>query len=294
MNTRETYSIENPLGNTDICAKFVIDDVSMPFILNDITRVNDGYTISFWVKSEESGSLRIYDKIFATTAEWQKYSTVFVANNTKLNIYFENTGAYYIYHPKLEIGNKATDWTPAPEDLETRVTNAETSIESNSDAIELRATKTEVTDVVKQFNDNIDEALDDFVNDGDYAKFKQTTESQLKVLSDQISFNFTSTTNAIDSTNSDLDSRFAELSKYIKFSGETAISIGSGDSAITLEIDNETGIVFKKNGKQFGWWDGVDFHTGNIIVDVDERAQFGNFAFVPRSDGSLSFIKIGG
>jgi hypothetical protein len=53
-------------------------------------------------------------------------------------------------------------------------------------------------------------------------------------------------------------------------------------------------IVFKKNGEPFGWWDGVDFHTGNIVVEVNERAQLGDFAFVPRSNGSLSFLKVGG
>lgn len=36
---------------------------------------------------------------------------------------------------KMEIGNKATDWTPAPEDLETRVTNTEAKIAVNSDSI---------------------------------------------------------------------------------------------------------------------------------------------------------------
>lgn len=93
----------------------------------------------------------------------------------------------------------------------------------------------------------------------------------------------------------------AKFSKYIRFledesgnSSDTAITIGSGDSAITLSIDNELGIVFKKNGVQFGWWDGVDFHTGNVVIETTERAQFGNFAFIPRSDGSLSLLKVGG
>lgn len=40
--------------------------------------------------------------------------------------------------------------------------------------------------------------------------------------------------------------------------------------------------------------DGVDFHTGNIVVDVNERAQFGNFAAIPRSNGSLSWLKVRG
>lgn len=50
-----------------------------------------------------------------------------------------------IKNVKLEKGTIATDWAPAPEDLETRVTNAETQISSNKEAIDLRATKTEVT-----------------------------------------------------------------------------------------------------------------------------------------------------
>lgn len=89
----------------------------MPFILNGVTTINELYAFSFWVKSEESGSIRIYDANFASTTDWQKYSTVFAANNTKLNIYFTSVGTYYIYHSKLELGNKATDWTPAPEDM---------------------------------------------------------------------------------------------------------------------------------------------------------------------------------
>ena len=71
------------------------------------------------------------------------------------------------------------------------------------------------------------------------------------------------------------------------------ISLGMEGSAITLSLEHDM-IVFKKNGEQFGWWDGNDFHTGNIIVDVNQRAQFGNFAYVPRSDGSLMFLKVGG
>ena len=98
----------------------------------------------------------------------------------------------------------------------------------------------------------------------------------------------------VSQVNGNFQSFVNDFRKYIRFLGESALVIGSGDSAITLEIDNETGIVFKKNGVQFGFWDGVDFHTGNIVVNVNERAQLGNFAFVPRSDGSLSFLKVGG
>lgn len=105
----------------------------------------------------------------------------------------------------------------------------------------------------------------------------------------------------VDDEIADYHSFISKFSKYIRFMedengnpSDTAMTIGSGDSVITLEIDNVKGLIFKKNGNEFGSWDGTNFHTGNIKIDVEERAQFGNFAFVPRSDGSLSFLKVGG
>ena len=71
------------------------------------------------------------------------------------------TGRYRWRRIKVEVGNKPTDWSPAPEDLAsaddmtnltTRVTNAETKIEQNSEAIKLRATKTEVTSAIDKIN----------------------------------------------------------------------------------------------------------------------------------------------
>ena len=116
--------------------------------------------------------------------------------------------------------------------------------------------------------------------------------TQLQILSDEILMNFTDTIETINNVSGDLQAEITERKKHISFS-ENGITIGAGENAITLELDNDM-IRFKKNGVQFGWWDGVDFHTGNIVVEVNERAQFGNFAFVPRSDGSLMFLKVGG
>lgn len=153
---------------------------------------------------------------------------------------------------------------------------------------------TESTSIINSCNEIILSALESYVETGDYDEFKQKVEAELKVMSDKVSINFTKTTGEINNVNGDLQEFVTKVSKYIDFASDTAITIGSGDNTITLEIDNETGLVFKKNGVPFGWWDGVDFHTGNIVVDVNERAQFGNFAFVPRSDGSLMFLKVGG
>ena len=53
--------------------------------------------------------------------------TIRIMNIFYLNKFFDFTTGTYLrfYHPKIERGNIATDWTPAPEDLETTaITNA--------------------------------------------------------------------------------------------------------------------------------------------------------------------------
>lgn len=135
-------------------------------------------------------------------------------------------------------------------------------------------------------------ALEQYVETSNYEEFRQTVESQFSILSDQITLNFTTTTEQITNVNGDLQAVVENLSKYFEFSAD-GLLIRGGENSMNLLLDNDM-IRFMKNGQQFGWWDGMDFHTGNIVVEVNERAQFGDFAFVPRSDGSLMFLKVGG
>lgn len=114
--------------------------------------------------------------------------------------------------------------------------------------------------------------------------------TRLTQTADQFLFEFNSLKAIVEETGESSDRRFEEIHKYISFE-DGNIRLGSSENAITLTIENDK-ISFKKNGAQFGWWDGVDFHTGNIVIEVNERAQFGHMAFVPESNGSLSFMKV--
>lgn len=153
-------------------------------------------------------------------------------------------------------------------------------------------TVTQMTSVISQCNEIILSALESYVETSNFEEYKETVATQLQILSDEILMQFTSVTEHITDVDGDLQNKFTEVYKYISFA-DGSITLGAGDSAITLTIENDM-IIFKKNDLQFGWWDGVDFHTGNIVVEVNERAQFGNFAFIPRTDGSLMFLKVGG
>ena len=118
MNTVETSTIVCPDNKTDECAKFIIDDGTFVYTLSDVMMVGRNYTFSCWTKSEADGMIVVSGSATETSTDWQYFAHTFTSDNTDLSIGFATAGAYYIYHPKLEIGTIATDWSPAPEDLD--------------------------------------------------------------------------------------------------------------------------------------------------------------------------------
>lgn len=217
-----------------------------------------------------------YEELPNTRLESSYYEDKTDYSTTQCNIWFAC--------PKLERGNKPTDWTPAPEDMATT-----DDVSGLEDRVYTSIGEKEAS-ILSTSEEIILSALESYVETNNYDEFKQTVETQLAVMSDEITMNFSTTTEHIESVDDNLQEKFSELNKHISFS-ENGISISSGENAMSIRIDNDL-VIFEKNGVQFGWWDGIDFHTGNIMVEVTERAQFGNFAFVPRSDGSLSFLKV--
>lgn len=175
-----------------------------------------------------------------------------------------------------------------------KVESAQSQIEQNkSETTEImNQLLSESTTIINTCNEIILSALESYVETATYTEFRETVEAQFRILSDEISIAFTAATEQIENVNGDLQLTKEQIEKHFTFT-ENGLNITAGENAMGLVIDNDI-VSFTKNGEQFGWWDGVDFHTGNIYIDVNERAQFGNFAFVPRSDGSLSFLKVGG
>lgn len=150
----------------------------------------------------------------------------------------------------------------------------------------------QVTAITRDTEQIILSALESYVAKDELEEVEQTLRSELSVMAERIAMNFESATQQITSIDGELKTIAEELEKHFEFSVD-GLTIKAGENAMKLLLDNDM-IRFTKNGQEFGWWDGVDFHTGNIVVELNERAQFGNFAFVPRSNGSLDFLKVGG
>ena len=187
------------------------------------------------------------------------------------------------------------------------MTGAETRIRQNADQISINAEKTEeaIYNTSESFKKSISEqktsiladsksitlsALESYVEKTDYEENKEAVQAQFEMQADKIDMNFSTTTERIDGIDADLQEEVTSRSKHITFSDD-GITIAAGSNTMTIRIDNDL-IRFERDGKPFGTWDGVNFHTGNIVIDLNQRAQIGPIAFVPRSDGSVSVLKV--
>ena len=146
LNTREEKSY---LASTNRYAIYY--GVSEPL---DIA-IGDTITISFDAKTS-NGTDKLYlsalrsdkrntaqtikNNVIISATEWTRY--VFTFTRTAPEDFYgllinggvrwnpDNTGTLYLRNVKMEKGNKATDWTPAPEDVDEGIANAQTSADS--------------------------------------------------------------------------------------------------------------------------------------------------------------------
>ena len=123
---------------------------------NTKLKVGESYTVSAYLKCDvKSPTVYVtfckrntggaYTASFTSnvTSEWQRYSTTITLNNdmafNSSNYYFrieasgfDTTGMkLYVAGIKFEKGNKATDWTPAPEDVQNEIDDVDNKLTKN-------------------------------------------------------------------------------------------------------------------------------------------------------------------
>lgn len=166
-NTIDGFSVYTSIDQTIESGRFIDFSYSKTFE----PKPNEQYTLSFWAKGD--GRIQSYFHpsccksaitsqgftsdakdgrvVITLSDEWKKYWVTWttrsdVVGNDKKIIISRQEGAVSgyaknvrVYGVKFEKGNKATDWTPAPEDvdadisqIETRITSAEQKITNDA------------------------------------------------------------------------------------------------------------------------------------------------------------------
>lgn len=151
---------------------------------------------------------------------------------------------------------------------------------------------THTTELQQTNEDYVNTSLESYVQKDVYNTEIEDIRSEIQLNSDSFTVNLESRITEINELNNRLQTLENNIAKHFEFTLDGLI-IKAGENEMKLQLDNDI-IRFIKNGEEFGNWDGIDFRTGNIIIGVNERAQFGNYAYVPRSDDSLMFLNVKG
>lgn len=192
----------------------------------------------------------------------------------------------YVYFklPKLEIGNKPTDWTPAPEDVDNAINEERTTRQS---AIETKAN--EITSKVSETYVS-NSAFEHYQKDVS-SQFTQTKKDFTWSINQSVTDAKNEMSGQIDSVNGRVDGlkqTTDNVNNYMSFDND-GLTLGKSDSAFKTKITNQEWSIQKNGAKVTYINDQTMYITDGQFT---QSLKIGNFGFVPRANGSLDFKKI--
>lgn len=212
--TRESISVTNsPNANIKLGWHITSTNAQVTVAQDSIPTANgQEYVLSCYAKGTGklalqygNGTVGYQSKLLDVTSEWKRYSFKFISKGEG-NAYFGVNVAdhdIYVCGMKLEQGNIATDWSPAPEDIESNlVTNYYTKTETEnkitqtaestiSEVSKTYSTKTETanakTEAINSANSSTDNKLKDYTVTNKLGTFIEQNYEHVKVAWNQIS-----------------------------------------------------------------------------------------------------------
>lgn len=178
---------------------------------------------------------------------------------------------------KLEIGNKATDWTPAPEDQEQYVNDKiaaseKTTEESYKALIDQTAQK--ISLLVQSAKSTADSNSSSI----------STIASNLKVTSDGLNATKTSINTLTDAVNGTVSKQ--ELQQYLRWNGGD-LELGNSVQPFRCKLSN-TELAFYQNEDKVAWISNKELYILKAIIA--QSIGCGNFLFVDEGDLGFSLI----
>jgi len=117
----------------------------------------------------------------------------------------------------------------------------------------------------------------------------ESVSNQITQTAEDVEIRFTEISLDIDDVVAGTDAKFVEISKYIRFEDGNII-LGEDGNTLTLRIENDR-ISFIDLGQEVAYFSNSRLY----VTDAQflHSLQLGNFSFMPRSNGNLSFKKVG-
>ena len=186
---------------------------------------------------------------------------------------------------KLELGNKATDWTPAPEDVDeainTERTERQSAIETKANEITSKVSETYVSNsAFEHYQNTVSTQFTQTKNDFTWSINQSVTDAK-----NEMSGQIDSVNGRVDGLKQNTDN----VNSYMSFDND-GLTLGKSDSAFKTKITNEEWSIQKNGAKVTYINDQTMYITDGQFT---QSLKIGAFGFVPRANGSLDFKKVG-
>lgn len=186
---------------------------------------------------------------------------------------------------KLEKGNKATDWTPAPEDVDeainTERTERQSAIETKANEITSKVSETYVSNsALNHYKKEVSTQFSQTKSDFTWSINRSVTDAK-----NEMSGQIASVNGRVDGLKQTTDN----VNSYMSFDND-GLTLGKSDSAFKTKITNEEWSIQKNGAKVTYINDQTMYITDGQFT---QSLKVGAFGFVPRANGSLDFKKVG-
>lgn len=160
-NSIVSYTGTDPNGSQSVMSKVTVTSAGF-LSLADI-KSSDTYTLRLWIKASGARTVLAYigssAYTISATTSWQVCKFTAQATPSSCDLYLP-AGTYYIWHPKLERSSKASDYSPAPEDVDENIedsANAATNAANayTDGALQSYSTTAEMRSEINQTRDEI-------------------------------------------------------------------------------------------------------------------------------------------
>lgn len=189
--------------------------------------------------------------------------------------------AYYTFTEQATRGQIATEnklvniSTSAQQSVLNRLLETETKLSAQIETTAESITETIMSEVY--LKDDVDALVSSSTSE-----FTRTAEG--------FEFRVTEMSKDIEAVAAGSDAQFEIISRYIRFFDESHVVIGVDGDSLTLQVANDR-ISFLDSGIEVAYISNSKLY----ITDGEflHSLRLGNFAFMPRSNGNLSFKKVG-
>lgn len=209
-----------------------------------------------------------------TASDASTYALVRVNNASSSG---SNEWVGHTRHFKLEKGNKATDWTPAPEDQEQyvkdKITASEKTTEENYKAL-INQTANDISALVQKVQKETD------ANSTSISEMS----TNFKVTADGLSATKSAVQTLINAVNGTVSKE--ELQQYIRWNGGD-LELGNSVQPFRCKLSN-TELAFYQNEDKVAWISNKELYILKAIIA--QSIGCGNFMFIDEGDLGFSLI----